>query len=246
MPRRILIIIASSAPLCSWAGTCTVTSQPMIVPVIELFTSEGCSSCPPADRWLSDLRRAERAARPFTALAYHVTYWDYIGWKDRFAHELHGAIHQERVARASRPIRYTPQVFIDGQLFENWQHGRMPGEARQATVSMSLTMAPQPDNRWQFTLHTTGDLESAATVTLALVEHDLQTVVEAGENAGEILTHDYVVRSLTTRPYPAGHEDLTLVLALPVDARPSNSAVVAVLRNANLGTIQSLSAALCR
>lgn len=116
--------VAALAALPILAMTCRAESGERVVPVVELYTSEGCSSCPPADRWLAS------AFPPGTrvdvvALAFHVDYWDRLGWSDRFA----SAAASERQALAARSnaaaFVYTPQVLLQGRDFRGWRRGEI-------------------------------------------------------------------------------------------------------------------------
>ena len=98
--RQLWILACAMIPTGSAAIECTARSAAHVVPVVELYTSEGCSSCPPADRWLSSLA-ADAAGGRVVPLAFHVDYWDYIGWKDPFAsarnpHPARNAAMRER------------------------------------------------------------------------------------------------------------------------------------------------------
>src|SRR5436853_6095537 len=87
--------------------------------LVELYTSEGCSSCPPADRWLST-QRAFAAAGKVVPVAFHVTYWDYIGWRDAYADERHTARQKDRASASGARYVYTPQVVLGGHDFPEW------------------------------------------------------------------------------------------------------------------------------
>src|SRR6185369_14864999 len=110
LPLRAALLAGAacaSAAACA-ASSCEAVSGPQVTPVIELYTSEGCSSCPPADRWLSQLKTAAAQGR-VVAQAFHVGYWDYIGWVDRFASPANTA-KQKQVASLNRLSSiYTPQ-----------------------------------------------------------------------------------------------------------------------------------------
>ena len=112
------------------AGTqvCSAESGAARHTLVELFTSEGCSSCPPADRWLSGL--AERD--DLVALAFHVDYWDRLGWTDRFATPRHTQRQHERAAQARSGYVYTPQVLVNGRDFRQW--AAYPGGEGLASV----------------------------------------------------------------------------------------------------------------
>ena len=91
------------------AAECVARAETVSVPLVELYTSEGCSSCPPADRWLS-----QQVPGRFVPLALHVDYWDYIGWRDRFAQARFGQRQRDMVNRGGGRVVYTPQVMLSG------------------------------------------------------------------------------------------------------------------------------------
>ena len=108
-------------PAC-WAGpqarataSCHLESPQHRVPVLELYTSEGCNSCPPADRWLSDLPRRGVSPDRAVLLAFHVDYWNQLGWPDRFSQAAFSARQRQVAARASSGVVYTPQAVLDGR-----------------------------------------------------------------------------------------------------------------------------------
>ncbi|MDX2220705.1 MAG: DUF1223 domain-containing protein [Burkholderiales bacterium] len=186
-------------PATVGAAPCELRSGPHRNPVIELYTSEGCSSCPPADRWLSKLRQplAEEPVQP-VIMAFHVSYWDYIGWIDRFAQPAFNERQRELARREGRAGVYTPQLVRDGKDWPQWFRSDArailepaPGRLERASASILLRRNAQglvqasvtpvsPAQRW----------EAYWTVT----ENDHQTKVRSGENRGEALKHDFVVR----------------------------------------------------
>src|SRR5579864_1152938 len=102
------------------APACSAQSPAHTVALIELYTSEGCDSCPPADRWLSSLFAQGFQPDQIVPLALHVDYWDYMGWKDPYA-KSDFATRQQKLARMRRPvIIYTPQVLLQGRDFRGW------------------------------------------------------------------------------------------------------------------------------
>lgn len=186
-----LALLAAAGAGAAPATTCEARSGAVAPTVVELYTSEGCSSCPPADRWLSSLN----AGATLIPLAFHVTYWDRLGWPDRFALP-EATARQHGLARVSGSAQvYTPQVVVGGRDWPGWP--QLPratpaaappglqlvrdGEAVTATVSPWAGPAPL-GGYW------------------AVVEDRHQTQVKAGENRGETLRHDHVVRLY--RPVP--------------------------------------------
>ena len=101
---------------------CSAKSGPQLVPLIELYTSEGCSSCPPADRWLSATFSKTAPRSSGIALAFHVDYWDRLGWKDRFATPQYTQRQYEGMRASGARFAYTPQIVVQGKDFPQW-HG---------------------------------------------------------------------------------------------------------------------------
>ena len=125
-------------PLVS-AAECVTRSGPATAALVELYTSEGCSSCPPADRWLSQLKPAAEKGT-VVPVAFHVTYWDYIGWRDAFADERHTARQRARAGASGARYVYTPQVVLGGRDFRGWSSG-----SAVASVTFSARGDWKPD-----------------------------------------------------------------------------------------------------
>ena len=180
------VVVAAVLPAAA-ADVCQATSGPTPPIVIELYTSEGCSSCPPADRWLSKLKGQPGVL----ALAFHVNYWDRLGWPDRFA-SAEATARQHHLARlAGSSNVYTPQVVANGRDAPDWQRwSQLPKPVISAAPAITLQRA--------------GDTVTAAIAPgsgsaqvagyWAVLEDQHESKVRAGENAGETLKHDHVVR----------------------------------------------------
>lgn len=171
--------------------------------LVELFTSEGCDSCPPADRWLSRLRH-EPPARRLVPLAFHVDYWDYLGWQDPYAHAAYSQRQRESAARNRLRTVYTPQVVVSGRDMPDWRNtaafsetvGRAGKTAPRAEISVSWQIgAGRGEIDLSAALADTTE-RSEAVAYLALYENRLVSRVQAGENRGATLEHDFVVRAL--------------------------------------------------
>ena len=120
---------------------CTARSAATVPPVVELYTSEGCNSCPPADRWLSKLK----ADPSVVALAFHVDYWDRLGWKDRFASAAFTARQAEQQASNGARFSYTPQVVVDGQRPQGLAGHRRRRSARRPAAPVDVLLARDGD-----------------------------------------------------------------------------------------------------
>ena len=172
------------------AGTCNATGGVVVPTVVELYTSEGCSSCPPADRWLSGLK-----GRPdVVTLAFHVDYWDRLGWKDRFADAAWTERQYAQSRRAGSAFVYTPQVVVDGRDYRAWP-ALPPGSARPATVQVWLSGGGEDGTGAYIARIVRGP---GAPMRLAgfwaVTEDGHVSQVRAGENSGATLRHDAVVR----------------------------------------------------
>jgi hypothetical protein len=181
---------------------CSTHSGPHTTALVELYTSEGCDSCPGADHWLSSLFAQGFRPDQVVPLALHVDYWDYIGWKDPFAKGEFSA-RQRKLAQMKRPVMiYTPQVLLQGRDFRRWSGGEFAGEvkrinSRPARARIALTIravAPEAIHaELSAMLIDPGEKKDAA-VYLAAYENRLSSDVAAGENRGRRLEHDFVVR----------------------------------------------------
>jgi hypothetical protein len=168
---------------------CLARSGPVAPVVVELYTSEGCSSCPPADRWLSSLRGRDDVL----ALAFHVTYWDRLGWPDRFGAAAHTARQQALAQRAGSRQVYTPQVLADGQDWRRWPALPRPASAAASTPVPAVVLERQGD---RIVAQVAPLAAGAARLAgyWAVLEDRHASRVTAGENVGETLRHDHVVR----------------------------------------------------
>ena len=168
------------------AQTCQARSADRQVLLVELYTSEGCNSCPPADRWLSTLK-----GRPqVLAAAFHVDYWDRLGWTDRFG----DARHTERQAEAARQggarFSYTPQVLINGRDWRGWP--TLPIVEAPAAVHLALVRGE--GQRVDVTVTPRSGSPARLGLWWAVLEDGHVSRVLAGENLGVTLRHDHVVR----------------------------------------------------
>jgi len=203
MNRRVnaILAIALLMPTVSFAA-CDVKSGPKTAALVELYTSEGCSSCPPADKQLSQFPSREYSFGQVVPISLHVDYWDYIGWKDPFARGEF-SIRQRKLAAMRRPvIVYTPQVLLQGQDFRRWasddfaeQVMRINSRAARARIALTIRAVEPKSIRADLsaTLFDPAEQKNAA-VYLAAYENRLASEVKAGENRGRRLEHDFVVR----------------------------------------------------
>jgi hypothetical protein len=173
------------------AATCSAQSGARVPVVVELYTSEGCSSCPPADRWLTGLKDREGVV----TLAFHVDYWDSLGWKDRFAQPLF--TQRQNASRRTTGARfaYTPQVIVDGRDAPDWPGLPASSLAGKSAATVALTLEHDASGL-ALTVFPQPGAPARLGGYVAVVDDGLQTRVGAGENRGETLKQDGVVREL--------------------------------------------------
>jgi hypothetical protein len=170
------------------------------IPLLELYTSEGCNSCPPADRWVSALPRPQLVPNRMVVLAFHVDYWNYLGWRDRFSQSRFTDRQRERVTLNRLRTAYTPQLLLNGRDLRRTDdiESRVSTiNASNAAVSIRLKTGPAND-RLQVNASVTPASPNSprASLFIAIYENNLESHISAGENRGERLRHDYVVRTL--------------------------------------------------
>jgi hypothetical protein len=169
--------------------------------VVELYTSEGCSSCPSADRWLSRLIEVPKEELDVLALAFHVDYWDYLGWKDRFSSAAYTSRQRQLGANNRQNTIYTPEFFVNGM--EARGSNNILQKIRQANQQQSVLDLKLIVSRDQTSLvlellvaddHGAGD---SIHHRFLVYENNLSTAVKRGENSGETLKHEQVVRYMS-------------------------------------------------
>ena len=200
---RLLILLALISASLPATADCSAKSGVKTVPLLELYTSEGCSSCPPADKWLSSIAASGLGADKIVPLAFHVDYWDYIGWKDRFAKADFSERQRQAASVARSTTVYTPQVMLGGRDFRGWHNSTRFSQSIaaaqkqpvRANLSLSLTPLASGEMAVQASARAVQPEDRKnADVFIAVYENKLKNVVNAGENDGRELHHDYVVR----------------------------------------------------
>lgn len=198
--------------------------------VVELFTSEGCSSCPKADDVLNALSDEAKDGRPVYTLAFHVDYWDKTGWRDPYSASWATDHQREYAVALDAQGLYTPQMVVNGReefIGSHEAHARASIAKERATPrSQELQVRARPGAD-RVDVHF--DLSGAAPdskVRVALVDEEASTDVLAGENAGRHLRHAHVVRGFASAPAVKSGE---LSIAWPADFTPSKRAHASVV-----------------
>jgi len=239
---------ALAALLPAHAGspaTCHAATGPQRGALLELYTSEGCSSCPPADRWFAGVAAAADPAK-LSLLAFHVDYWDSLGWPDRFGRGTFSERQRSRVQQAGSRAVYTPQVMFDERVGFPWDSSAALYALHAARLPSTVNLAVEARRKGE---GLDVDLKAvpvaralpASALYLALYENGLSTQVKAGENGGVLLRHERVVRGLLG-PFPlsGGAWGRSLHMAVPSDAHADRIGLTAFVQNAKGDTLQAL------
>lgn len=236
------VALVAALPNLAEAAACAAASPERTSVLLELYTSEGCNSCPPADRWLSTLAAVGAMDGRVVPLALHVDYWDYIGWKDPYAKAAFAERQRQQAAHAGSRTVYTPQFFLQGKPY------RPPGSAAEFVdmVDVVYRRAPRADIAFNLLPADNGRLNVKLSARLrdspgndpvglfvVLYESDLSSKVKAGENQGATLRHDFVVRDwIGPKAIPAsGSSEETATLSLAPGRPARNYGVAAFVQN---------------
>ncbi len=236
------------------AATCSAVSPAYTVALIELYTSQGCSSCPPADRWLSRLPAGQPLFHAIP-IAWHVGYWDYIGWKDPFAAREFNDRQYWLAGRSGSRGVYTPQVFVGASELADWNHPSALAAALDAVARRAARATIELQARWlapgagagaatqRLAVRARWSADPAARapqLLLAVKRDGYMTPVRAGENAGATLRNDHVVRAWAGpfKPASSGPSEFTTELAIP--SAPGDATLVAIAQDAGAGILQAV------
>lgn len=237
--RNFVSVLALAVASISSAPPCAA-QQPVVV---ELFTSEGCASCPPADALLTTLSKQRTATSgvELILLGEHVEYWNNLGWRDRFSAPAYTQRQYDYVRHLHLATAYTPQIVVDGHLqavgnnASAVQHMIAESARTPKPASVSLRFVSPSELQVAVTDPSNGKQH----VLLAITEDKLSTTVQAGENGGRVLTHAAVVRELNAVGVVSnGRFDKTVVLIDKRDWKKEDLRVVVLVQDAGSGEIR--------
>jgi hypothetical protein len=219
MIRPALLLVSLMAAATAQGGDVIFESKPTRTHLLELFTSEGCSSCPPAEAWLNNLKSEPRLWQDFVPIAFHVDYWDHLGWRDPFASKTWTERQADYSAHWKSGSVYTPAFVLDGVA---WHNTALPSAATETPGVLKVTIKgesvlaafkPAADAGRRYEIH------------LARLGFGLGADVTAGENNGRKLVHDFVVLGLTNEGMKSGVKELRLPAASAQQPANSRSAL---------------------
>lgn len=209
-----------SAALADGANRMVFRSAETQASLLELYTSEGCSSCPPAEAWLSQLKSSPGLWRDFVPVAFHVDYWDHLGWRDAWAKpEFTARQHAYAQGWRTRGV-YTPGFVLNGSA---WRPGSRDFERERSTAAPAGVFEIRSTNllRWEAAFAADAKLGARVELHVALSASGLASTVQAGENHGRRLTHDFTVLALRRGPLELKDGVWRGVVNLPAGAHRS-------------------------
>ncbi len=232
--------------------SCQVESGTSTAALVELYTSEGCSSCPPADEFLQKLQREAGSQVAVIPLALHVTYWDQIGWKDVFAQKAFDTRQRSLVSAGRGKVVYTPQFFVNGREERNWRgtidKSIQKANAAPAEAKIGLkTLRSAPNKLLIEANASTQTTNRNFALYVAVSENKLVSNVKSGENSGATLRHDATVRSwFGPIAMSGGTGGMREEITLPSNWKTNDLQAVAFVQNLDDGGIvQAVSTAQC-
>jgi hypothetical protein len=202
MRRLGLIPLLCATALTSQAADRVFESGLQKVHLLELFTSEGCSSCPPAEAWLSKLKAEPRLWKDFVPIAFHVDYWDHLGWRDPFATKEWTARQYQYAASWKNDGVYTPGFVVDGR---ESQSRNIPMSSTDKPGVLTITLA---NDKASAEFNPANGATKDVDLYLAVLGFDLNTKPTAGENNGRNLRQDFVVLSLANEKMSNGKAEI--------------------------------------
>lgn len=220
MSRIVLLVLLA---LAAGLGAAVAQAQDKTPVVVELFTSEGCSSCPPADALLGEL-----AQRPdIVPLAFHVDYWDYIGWKDPYASPANTRRQHDYVAALRLHMPYTPQMVVDGHIdVVGSERGDVEAAIGKAAAQPKLKISIEKEGAgYRVAIPAAAPPGAPATVWLALFDRERETRIARGENGGRTLKEYNIVRAWRQIATWDG-QALSLPLTMPAGTQQDGCAII--------------------
>lgn len=207
-PSVFLLLVLSSA---SWSKT---ISSPLVqVSMLEVYTSQGCSSCPPAERWMSKFKQDKRLWKQLVPLNFHVDYWDYLGWKDPYASSTFTQRQRDYKAHGLSNTVATPGFVVSGQGWNGWFRGQpVPIYPFKAVGVLSAQL---DDLNAQISFSPVIKVSAPLKIHVAILGFDQITNVKRGENSGKQLPHDFVVMAYNNAQLTLQKGSYTSQLKLP-------------------------------
>ena len=246
-----VLAIAMLSPIFSWAA-CDVKSGARTAALVELYTSEGCSSCPPADQRLSQFPSREYGLDKVVPISLHVDYWDELGWKEPFAQPRFGERQSWLVRANGHKTVFTPHFFVSGTEVRDWRGGLVEELKRVTAEPARASLHIHAESAGARAISVAGsadatDRRGRLALFVALTEDRITSSVSAGENRGVTLSHDHVVRRwIGPVALNGAHADLAQVVAASRDWNTGQLGIAGFVQDLETGQVlQAVGASRC-
>jgi hypothetical protein len=227
---RIQLLILFSCALSAHADPWKISSPARPISLVELYSSEGCSSCPPADKWVSSLRKNPSLWKKFAVMEFHVDYWNRLGWTDRFSKQQFTERQRELADVWGKESVYTPGFVLNGGEWKNPSVEELikaRGDEKKSSGILTVVKGARPDD---FAVEFKSPDLHSLTLHAALLGNGFKSDVKSGENSGSILIHDFVVTRLVSLPIDFEKKKkgyfASVTLASPGNVQPQSWSVV--------------------
>jgi hypothetical protein len=235
MMGHALLLVSVLAAVTAQGGELVFESKPARTHLLELFTSEGCSSCPAAEAWLSNLKNEPRLWQDFVPVAFHVDYWDHLGWRDPFASDKWTERQAVYSAHWKSESVFTPAFVLDGVV---WRNAAVPSTSTETPGVLKISIKGE---RLAASFKPTISAGQRYEIHVARLGFALGSDVTAGENNGRKLMHDFVVLGLNNEAMRSGLKEMGLPAPSSKQVAGSRSAIAAwVTQAGQLEPIQAV------
>jgi hypothetical protein len=233
----LMAIFSASVPL--YSQEIAFKSNGAKATLVELYSSEGCSSCPPAEAWVTKLKTSPDLWKTVFPVVFHVDYWDGLGWPDRFARPAYTRRQQNYAAQLGQDSVYTPEFITNGREWRGWFHGEQnPSVDPETSGELSLQVKEDGKNVTVLYTPTSTASPQSYTVNVALLGADVLSNVQRGENGGRQLRHDFVVLDFASKPLAKSGNFQSGPMSLQSSADDPPAAIVAWISGSNGSILQ--------
>lgn len=196
--QRTVTLVVFLSLFLSLPATASQTFQsgPEQSVLIELYTSEGCASCPPADEWMTDLTKSPYLWKTFVPVAYHIDYWDYLGWKDKLSQKYFSERQRAYASQNKSGSVYTPMIVNNGSELKEWYLTPTIKVKSKKDAGMLKVDVVSPEELKITYLPHNGAYMEGLVVYVAKLGFDYKSQIEGGENKGQMINHNFAVLSL--------------------------------------------------
>ena len=236
------IILGVLAGLATDAAPMQFQSPDRQVALVELYTSEGCSSCPPAESWLRGLKEKAGLWSEFVPVAFHVDYWNYLGWCDKWSSKEYSDRQRDYAGAWGSENIYTPEFVLNGQEWRNWL-GLRGAPGLSGTKAGILKVVSEDTNHWQVVFTLATNAITGYDVNAAFLISGLGSDVKAGENTGRHLKHDFVVIKLVRQPLVRKNDEFQGSFVMPAEQKKTEGRLALAVWVVRRGRPEPLQAA---